>query len=119
MDLPDQSEAERQGPEPVEAVVHRPDVVDDLDDVAGQLGRPLVELVREHVVEGALRALDLRAEYGFAADVHRDEEFRVGQGARRAVKAADLLGGLREAVQEARRDLERRGGGSGAGMNAE
>ena len=59
MDLADQTQRERKLREPLESVVHRRDVVHDLVDVPRDLRDARLELDREQIVEGALRAFDL------------------------------------------------------------
>jgi hypothetical protein len=69
------------------------DIPDDLVDVLGEVSpsRTRLELDREEILEGALSSLDLRAEDGFAADIHVDEEVRVRNGLDNAVEATDSL----------------------------
>ena len=45
----------------------------------------------EHIIEGALRPLDLGTKDRLPVDVHGDEEVGVGQRAANAVEAADRL----------------------------
>ena len=102
VDLADQAERERQLAKPIQAVVHRVDVADDLVDVLRQPApsRTGLELDREQILERALRPLDLRAEHSLAPDVHVDEEVRVRNGLDDAVQATDgLIGPGQERVQ--------------------
>jgi hypothetical protein len=93
VNLSDQPERERQVAQPIQAVVHGLDVADDLVDVLGQAApsRTRLQLDREEILESALSSLNLGAEDGFAADVHVDEEVRVGNRLDDAVEATDSL----------------------------
>ena len=78
-------------------MVERGDVVRDLDDVVERDAGRLLDLEEQQVGERGLRALDLRREHGFLADVGVEEERLVGQEGRDAVESAEREdGGLEQ-----------------------
>ena len=116
MDLGDQAERERQVAQSSEPVVHRVDVPDDFLNVLGQAsprGRRL-QLGGEEVLERALGPLDLRAEDGFAPDVHVDEEVRVWDRLDDAVEPSHRLVGLGEEGVQRPVERDRWIGGQGS-----
>lgn len=81
MDLPDEPQGQRQRGQPLEAVVHGCDVVDDVLHV----GHPRVFVVAsfepQHVGEGGLGTFDLRAQDSLTAHVHGHEQIWIGDDA--------------------------------------
>ena len=88
MHLAEQSPGDRERGEPGKTMVHRRDVVGDLDHVDPTLGLVHLRLVLEDVHQGGLGTLDLARHDGLPADVHQDEEVGVGEELGRPVEPA-------------------------------
>jgi hypothetical protein len=83
VDLADEADGERQGVEPIKAVVHGSHVIHHLVHVLGLVGREDAGLGGEEVVERTLGALDLAGEHGLLTHLHEDEEVGIGKPPRR------------------------------------
>ena len=96
MHLTDQANGQRQVRQPFEPVIHGRHIVDHFTRVPGAAGRQKTRLGGEHVMERALRALDLAGEHGLLAHVHEREKARFGQGVDGAVQPAQGAVGRRQ-----------------------
>lgn len=93
VDLTDQSQAKRKiiPQNPLEAVVHRADVVRRLADVLDRHAGRQIVLEEEEVRERRLRSLNLRRQDRFFTDVRIEDLVRVGKEKRDAVQPAESL----------------------------
>ena len=96
MNLADEADGNRQVGLARQAVLHRAHVVDHFVHVARTAFAEDVGFGGEKILEGTLRPLDLAREYGLLANVHVDEQVRIGQGLYRAIQAAECTVGFRE-----------------------
>jgi hypothetical protein len=74
--------------------------VEDLVHIVGPPRRQDACFGGEHVLQGTLRALDLAREHRLLADVHRDEQFRMRQGADRPVQPTECAISVRAQRQQ-------------------
>ena len=79
MDIPDETDRNRQFAEAPESIAHRSHVIDDLMRVTWTTRRENACLGGQYILEGTLRALDLAGEYGLLPYIHEDEEVGIGQ----------------------------------------
>lgn len=81
VDFPDQPKTKRELGKTPDAVVQRPDVIDDLLGIVKPLsfGWSLPSFEPNHFIERRVDSLDLRTEQGFLAHVHADEKVRIGK----------------------------------------
>jgi hypothetical protein len=119
VDLPDQAVGQRQfGLQAQESVLHRPDVVGDFPGIVRGDAGSLVEFEQQQVGQRGLRALDLRRQHRFLADVRVEKQARARQQRGQAVESTQ--GEVRPFVLALQRprQIERGMGGSGCGTKA-
>jgi hypothetical protein len=79
VNLTNETKAEGQLFQSLYAVFHRPDIVLDLSNVGSARRFLLSRFKIEQIRERRLRPFDSGAQYGFSANVGRDEQVRVGE----------------------------------------
>jgi len=77
-------------------VFHRPHVVHDLGHVTRCVRVIQARFSREQILKGTLCPFDLAREHSLFADIHEDEQVRVGQRENRPIKATQRVVGGRQ-----------------------
>ena len=96
VDVPHETDGDRQGFQQEQSKLHCADVVDHLSGVDRSGRGKELPLDGEHVLQRALRSFYLTGKQRLLADVHVDKDVGVGQREVRAVQAAQGQVGLRQ-----------------------
>ncbi len=107
MDLSDKPCRERQRRQPLKAVVHCTDVVDNLLDVTWKPRSSGFEVGGKKIIKGALGALDLGAENCLSPNVHGNKKIGIGNRLHHSVQPAERLIGSRQCRQHLGVELDR------------
>lgn len=109
VDLADQPHRHRQSGQPTQAMVHRTHIVHHLVHIARQaLGAEQLGLLRQHVLQRALGAINLAGQHRLLAHVHEHEQVGIGQRFHRAIRPPQGPIGLGEQHLQLATQLQRR-----------
>lgn len=91
----------------MQAVAERGDIIADLLHIIERNSGLLIQFEQQQIREGRLGALDHGREHRFLADIHVQQQGRVGQQGRNAVQASESQQGLVEFVAQGRCPVDR------------